>query len=110
MTSASAAISFTILRPSGSFKLTERLRLLRLKVRNWVLSPFTKGVHLRVSSPPVGSSILTTSAPISPINMVQKGPASVRVRSTTLILSNAPAILFLLKTSFVAVYPRFKAL
>ena len=80
-------------RPSGSRKFRLRLRLLRLKVVNWVLSPpAQKGSQERISSPRSGSSILTTSAPISPRSIVQKGPARVRVKSTTLTFSKADAI------------------
>src|SRR5262249_57498250 len=60
--------------------------------RNWVLSSWQKGVQERVSSPRSGSSILMTSAPMSPSIIVQKGPARVRVRSTTLIFCKAAVI------------------
>src|SRR6266545_5895041 len=42
-----------------------------------------KGGQPRVSSPLPGSSILMTSAPMSPKDMAQNGPASTRVRSIT---------------------------
>src|SRR5262249_52163818 len=42
-----------------------------------------KGAHPRVSSPWCGSSILITSAPMSPSSIVQKGPARTRVKSRT---------------------------
>src|SRR5215467_8600715 len=93
MTSASRARASTMSTASGAFRFRLRLRLLRLKERNWVLSPCQKDVQARVSSPCSGSSILTTSAPISPSIMVQKGPARVRVRSTTLICCKAEVIL-----------------
>ena len=83
------------------FRFKLRLRLFRLKERNWVLWSFQNGVQDRVSSPREGSSIFTTSAPMSPIIMVQKGPASVRVRSTTLRSCNAAAI----STSFLRGFP-----
>ena len=57
-----------------------------------MLTSFQNGVQPRVSSPRSGSSILTTSAPMSPMSMVQKGPAMVRVRSTTLTPSRAETI------------------
>src|SRR4051794_18743523 len=41
------------------------------------------GAQPRVSSPEPGSSILMTSAPMSPSSIVQNGPASTRVRSMT---------------------------
>src|SRR5215510_13885815 len=41
------------------------------------------GPHARVSSPCAGSSIFSTSAPMSPSIIVQYGPATTRVRSTT---------------------------
>src|SRR5712692_9812602 len=92
MTSASRARASTMSTASGAFRFRLRLRLLRLKERNWVLSPCQKGVQERVSSPRSGSSILMTSAPMSPSIMVQKGPARVRVRSTTLIFCKAEVI------------------
>src|SRR5262249_41823688 len=93
MTSASRARAITMSTASGAFRFRLRLRLLRLKERNCVLSPCQKGVQARVSSPRSGSSILTTSAPMSPSIIVQKGPARVRVRSTTLICCKAEVIL-----------------
>src|SRR5215510_5007686 len=92
MMSASRARASTMSTASGAFRFRLRLRLLRLKERNWVLSPCQKGVQERVSSPRSGSSILMTSAPMSPSIMVQKGPARVRVRSTTLIFCRAAVI------------------
>src|SRR3954453_922491 len=47
------------------------------------------GAQPRVSSPAPGSSILMTSAPMSPSSIVQKGPASTRVRSMTFSPSRA---------------------
>src|SRR3954451_17193066 len=41
------------------------------------------GAQPRVSSPEPGSSILMTSAPMSPSSIVQNGPASTDVRSMT---------------------------
>src|SRR3954447_3421243 len=46
----------------------------------------------RVSSPLPGSSIFTTSAPMSPSIIVQYGPARARVRSRTRMPSRGPAI------------------
>src|SRR3954454_7923123 len=46
------------------------------------------GPQPRVSSPCAGSSILSTSAPMSPSIIVQNGPATTRVRSTTRIPSS----------------------
>src|SRR5215475_10675384 len=43
------------------------------------------GAHARVSSPWTGSSIFRTSAPRSPSIIVQNGPATTRVKSTTRI-------------------------
>src|SRR6185503_7959337 len=69
--------------PSAGFMLRVRLFLLRFTERKYVASPLTKGGQPRVSSPFPGSSILITSAPMSPSDMAQNGPASTRVRSTT---------------------------
>src|SRR5262245_26373059 len=93
ITSASRARASTMATASGAFRFRLRLRLLRLKDRNWVLSSCQKGVQERVSSPRSGSSILMTSAPMSPSIIVQKGPARVRVRSTTLMFCKAAVIL-----------------
>src|SRR5207249_8973798 len=49
----------------------------------YVDSPPAKGGQLRVSSPFPGSSILMTSAPMSPSIIEQNGPARTRVRSRT---------------------------
>src|SRR5438270_5411405 len=46
------------------------------------------GPQPRVSSPCRGSSILSTSAPMSPSIIVQNGPATTRVRSMTRIPSS----------------------
>src|SRR5438046_1294088 len=51
----------------------------------YVDSPPAKGGQLRVSSPFPGSSILMTSAPMSPSVIEQNGPARTRVRSRTRI-------------------------
>gem|GEM_PF-7021824 len=48
-----------------------------------------------MSSPPLGTSILMTFAPMSASIMVQKGPASTRVRSRTVRFSNAICSLML---------------
>src|SRR5499426_3186841 len=69
--------------PSGAFMLRVRLFLLRLTDMKYVASPPVKGGQPRVSSPLPGSSTLITSAPMSPRDMAQKGPASTRVRSMT---------------------------
>src|SRR5262245_3349457 len=59
------------------------LFLPRFTDMKYVASPFTNGGHERVSSPLPGSSILMTSAPMSPKIIEQKGPASTLVRSST---------------------------
>src|SRR5262244_4310328 len=69
--------------PSGAFMFRVRLFLLRLTDMKYVASPPAKGGQPRVSSPLPGSSTLMTSAPMSPSDMAQKGPASTRVRSIT---------------------------
>src|SRR5882762_3182739 len=48
------------------------------------------GPQLRVSSPLPGGSTLITSAPMSPSIMVHKGPARMRVRSSTRTPASAP--------------------
>src|SRR5215510_6125104 len=72
-----------ISRPSGALRLSVTLFLPRLTDMKYVASPATKGGHFRVSSPLPGSSILTTSAPMSASIIVQNGPARTRVRSST---------------------------
>src|SRR5215467_5782611 len=69
--------------PSGAFMFRVRLFLLRLTDMKYVASPPAKGGQPRVSSPLPGSSTLITSAPMSPSDMAQKGPARTRVRSIT---------------------------
>src|SRR4029077_5846179 len=69
--------------PSGAFMLSVRLFLLRLTDMKYVASPPAKGGQPRVSSPLPGSSILMPSAPMSPSDIEQKGPARTRVRSMT---------------------------
>src|SRR5215467_8118662 len=69
--------------PSGAFMFRVRLFLLRLTDMKYVASPPAKGGQPRVSSPLPGSSTLITSAPMSPRDMAQKGPARTRVRSIT---------------------------
>src|SRR6266568_5056369 len=69
--------------PSGAFMLRVRLFLLRLTERKYVASPPAKGGQPRVSSPLPGSSTLMISAPMSPSDIAQKGPARTRVRSMT---------------------------
>ena len=50
-------------RPSSALRSTARLRLLRFKVANGMLTPATNGPQLRLQSPAPGRSTLTTSAP-----------------------------------------------
>src|SRR6266700_3015925 len=69
--------------PSGAFMLRVRLFLLRLTERKYVASPPAKGGQPRVSSPLPGSSTLMTSAPMSPSDIEQNGPARTRVKSMT---------------------------
>src|SRR5215468_2942574 len=76
--------------PSGAFMFRVRLFLLRLTDMKYVDSPPTKGGQLRVSSPLPGSSILITSAPMSPSIIAQKGPARTRVRSSTRTPASGP--------------------
>src|SRR5215472_18733943 len=69
--------------PSGAFMFRVKPFLLRLTDMKYVASPPTKGGQPRVSSPLPGSSILITSAPMSPRNMDPNGPARIRVKSIT---------------------------
>src|SRR2546427_10612966 len=85
ITSALATSLRRMACPSGAFMLRVRLFLLRLTERKYVASPPENGGQPRVSSPLPGSSILITSAPMSPRIIEQKGPASTRVRSSTRI-------------------------
>ena len=66
------------------------LRLLRLIPRNAADSPSMNGGPIcRVSSPPLGFSTFTTSAPMSASIIVQYGPAMIWVRSSTFMPSSA---------------------
>ena len=65
----------------GAFRFSVMLFLLRFTDMKYVASPPTKGGQARVSSPLPGSSTLMTSAPMSPSDIGQNGPASTRVRS-----------------------------
>src|SRR3989454_3097893 len=69
--------------PSGALRFRVTLFLLRLTDMKYVDSPPAKGGQVRVSSPFPGSSILMTSAPMSPSIIEQKGPARTRLRSRT---------------------------
>src|SRR5258705_3282719 len=82
-TSALARRRRRIACPSGAFMLRVRLFLLRLTDMKYVASPPAKGGQPRVSSPLPGSSTLMISAPMSPSDMAQKGPARTRLRSMT---------------------------
>src|SRR5712691_11886753 len=82
-TSALATSFFSMACPSGAFMLRVRLFLLRLTERKYVASPSAKGGQPRVSSPLPGSSTLMISAPMSPSDIKQNGPARTRVRSMT---------------------------
>src|SRR5207247_8868818 len=68
---------------SGALRFRVTLFLLRLTDMKYVDSPPAKGGQLRVSSPFPGSSILMTSAPMSPSLIEQNGPARTRVRCRT---------------------------
>src|ERR1044071_2515378 len=82
-TSALARRRRRIACPSRAFMLRVRLFLLRLTDMKYVASPPANGGQPRVSSPLPGSSTLMISAPMSPSDMAQKGPARTRVRSMT---------------------------
>src|ERR671935_513807 len=76
---------FSSSRPSGALRFSVTLCLLRFTDMKYVDSPPANGGQPRVSSPLPGSSILITSAPMSPSNIAQYGPARTRVRSRTRI-------------------------
>ena len=82
-TSLRVTSRFRIFRPSRAFRLRVRLCLFRLTDMKYVASPPANGGQWRVSSPRPGSSILITSAPMSPSSIEQNGRARMRVRSTT---------------------------
>src|SRR4029450_2111384 len=82
-TSAFAMSPWRMAWPSGAFRFSVRLFLLRFTDMKYVASPPANGAQPRVSSPLPGSSILITSAPMSPSAIAQNGPASTRVRSMT---------------------------
>src|SRR5215470_20029256 len=111
--SSSTSVLATSLRriacPSGAFMLRVRLFLLRLTERKYVASPPAKGGQPRVSSPLPGSSTLMISAPMSPSDIEQNGPARTRVRSMTRMPARGglgrrlPAAFFLLVVFFLDV-------
>ena len=70
------ASSWTISRPPSVRMSATMLRLLRLIPRKAADSPSMNGGPMRrASSPPLGFSTFTTSAPMSPSVMAQYGPA-----------------------------------
>src|SRR5450759_516925 len=83
-TSALRAMSLTISRPRGDFRLTVTDLLLALYIRKYgssrcgVVAPVR-----RPGSPPTGFSTFTTSAPSHARTWVQEVPASNCVRSST---------------------------
>ena len=91
-TSASAASARTISCAAGLRTSSPRLRLLRLNTAANRLPPRYFGGAPRVGSPSPGFSTLTTSAPMSPSIMAQKGPATNRDRSSTRIPASGPAM------------------
>src|SRR5688572_15867673 len=77
--------------PSAVWRSMATERLLRLKPSSvGPASPANGGPQKRVSSPAPGISILMTSAPRSPRIIVQSGPASARVASSTRMPARAP--------------------
>ncbi len=85
-TSAVATSSRATATPSGDFRFSAMLRLLRLVQMNGAPPPNagTMGGYCRKSSPFPGASTLITSAPISARIIVANGPAMKCVKSTTL--------------------------
>src|SRR5229473_71949 len=79
MTSARSTSLFRISRPSGAFRSSVRLRLLRW--RFWKSKPWREPTSVAASS---GASTLSTSAPQSASWRTAVGPARARVRSITL--------------------------
>src|SRR6266851_4162943 len=79
MTSARPTSLFRISRPSGAFRSSVRLRLLRC--RFWKSKPWREPTSVAASS---GASTLSTSAPQSASWRTAVGPARARVRSITL--------------------------
>ena len=88
-TSLRSAKLSTISTPSGVARSTARQRLPRLQ---FAYSPrMWSGPVTRVSSPPIGSTLIT-SAPCSARIWVANGPATTWLRSSTLIPSSGPPI------------------
>ena len=73
-TSATAAIALNVARSSADFRSSVTERLFRFHSMNGALSPPVNGGVRRMSSPPLGFSILTTSAPWSARIIAQYGP------------------------------------
>src|SRR5688572_15673647 len=90
-TSACATRSRNTSRPSGLVRSSATDFLLRLMARKYADSPPARkgGPISRMASPPPGSSILITSAPMSASSMEPYGPASIRERSSTRIPSKS---------------------
>ena len=68
--------------PEGDFRFSVMPRLPRFTDMKFAPRPSTTGSHLRFSSPP-RSSTLITSAPRSAKSCPQDGPARTRLRSST---------------------------
>src|SRR2546428_3210904 len=77
--------SYRTSRPRSRDKSSASDFLFRLIARKYADSPSGKngGPIIRIGSPPSGSSILTTSAPMSASSIEPYGPASMRERSRT---------------------------
>ena len=81
-------------RPSAVCRSSATERLLRLKpMKVGPALPAKGGPQKRVSSPTSGISSLMTSAPRSPSTMVQSGPASARVASSTRMPDKGPPVM-----------------
>src|SRR5271166_1377894 len=87
-TSAPAANRFRIASPSGAFRFSVRLRLLRC--RFWKSGP-SRAPPSPSSTP--GLSTLMTSAPQSANCFTQVGPARTRVRSRTRKRERGPSLM-----------------
>ena len=77
--------------PPGVLRSSTALRLFRLRLRTYSVSPPTNVSPVRRMASPSGGSILMTSAPRSPSSMVQSGPAIICVKSATRMSRSGPS-------------------
>ncbi len=78
--------------PSAVCRSMAMLRLPRLMLKKYALSPSTCGPVVRATSPHGGRSTFTTSAPRSHSTMLANGPESTHVRSRIVTSDSGPVM------------------